>query len=590
MKETVSLKCLNPHATFKAMKPSGLNPRVDSLEGKTIGIFWDGKAGGNNFCAAVEELLNKRFPTAKTMRVEWNDVVSAEQARKEMDTFVLAIADSGAAGWIWVQQAIALEKLGKPGVFVITDVAHWNAEISAKDHGMTSVRIVRVPNIDYFPNRATVEQVRPVAESAIDRIIDALTKPLTEEEKNPKPESEQEAPASVEIKAESYNSALEKFNQLYLDNHWGDGLPLVPPTEEAVTQMLTGTKRSPDEVIGLVPFREGITTVEKIAINAVMAGAKPEYLPVIIAAIEGLADQQYSLTDYSINAFSHMMSSEGSIDLMIMVSGPIGKEINMNCGVGLMAHCQQANNTIGRAVELCIINLGGVWPGQIDMALIGRPNSHTYYTFAENIEESPWEPFNEGLGYRPEDSYVTVSTVGGATTVYGGGVVAPWNVEPVLDAIVKDIAGTRRVFGLYKVGVANPAAHLPKIILVIHPELAIMLKRHGFKKKQSLRDYLYESTKVPYEDLTEREKQGIQDRINLKPGGLYYFQDAIPESFLPTIKETLKPGGKVPVMNPDDIHIVVSGTIPGYSFGMRYMRTAHQTKLIKGATLTKSGR
>ncbi len=572
------------------MKPSGLNPRVDSLEGKTIGIFWDGKAGGDNFCVAVEELLNRRFPAAKTMRVEWNNVVLAEEVKKEMDTFVLAIADSGAAGWIWVQQAMALEKLGKPGVFVITDVAHWNAEISAKDHGMPVLRIVRVPNIDYFPNRATVEQVRPVAESVIDRITDALTKPLTPEEKDPRWESEQEAPASVEIQAESCDSAFEKFNQLYLDNHWGDGLPLVPPTKDAVRQMLTGTKRSPDEVVGLVPFRRGVATIGKIAINAVMAGAKPEYLPVIVAAIEGLTDEQYSSPAYSVNAFSHMMSSEGSMGLMIMVSGPIGKEINMNCGVGLMAHCQQANNTIGRAVELCIINLGDVWPGQVDMALIGRPNSHTYYTFAENIEESPWESFNEGLGYKPEHSCVTVSTVFGATTMYGGGVVAPWKVEPVLNAIAKDVASTRRVFGLYKVGVANPAAHLPKIILVIHPELAIMLKRNGFNTKRSLRDYLYESTKVSYEDLTNQEIKGIQDRINLEPGGLYYFQDAIPDSFLPTFKESLKPGGKVPVMNPDDIHIVVSGTVPGYSFGMRYMRTAHQTKLIKGATLTKSGR
>jgi hypothetical protein len=125
---------------------------------------------------------------------------------------------------------------------------------------------------------------------------------------------------------------------------------------------------------------------------------------------------------------------------------------------------------------------------------------------------------------------------------------------------------------------------------VIHPELAIMLKRHGFKTKQSLRDYIYEKTRVPYEDLTNDEIRGIQDRIDSKPGGLYYFKNAFPESFLPTIKESLKPGGKVPVINPDDIHIVVSGTVPGYSFGMSYTREAHQTKLIRGATLTKSGR
>lgn len=136
-----------------------------------------------------------------------------------------------------------------------------------------------------------------------------------------------------------------------------------------------------------------------------MAGARPEYLPVIIAAIKCLAAE---------NTFDHAMSSEGSFTLMILVSGPIAKEIKMNSGVGLLGHGWQANNTIGRAVRLCITNLGHVWPGEIDMALIGRPSSHTFYTFAENIEQSPWESFNEGLGYRREESCVTVSTVAGA--------------------------------------------------------------------------------------------------------------------------------------------------------------------------------
>jgi hypothetical protein len=575
MKETVSLKCFNPQGVFKVQEPAGLTPRVDSLEGKTIGIFWDGKAGGDNFCIAVEELLNKRFPTAKTIRLGWSEIEPMEKAKEEVDTFISAVGDSGAAGWIWATQVIAMEKHGKPGAFVMADVALWNAKISAKEHGMPTMRIVCMPSIDYFPNRATVEEVRPVAESFIDQIIEALTKPLTEEEINPKREVEPEARSFVEIKAESYDSAVEKFNQLYLENHWGDGLPLIPPTEEAVKEMLTGTDRSPDEVIGLVPFRKGAATIEKIAINAVMAGAKPEYLPVIIAAIEGLTDEKYALPDYSITPFSHMLSSEGSFNMMIMVSGPIGKEINMNCGVGLLAHCYQANNTIGRAVELCVINLGYTWPGEIDMALIGRSSSHTFYTFAENIEDSPWESFNEGLGYKPEDSYVTVSTVAGMT-LYGGGTVGPWSVQSALDNLVKDVASSRM--------------GMSKHVIVICPELAIVLKRHGIKTKQSLGDYIYENTKVRYEDLTNREMQRIQESINIKPGGLYYYERAAAKSFIPKIQEALKPGGRVPMVNPDDIHIVVAGSVPGYSFGMRYFHTAHQTKQIRGATLTKSGR
>jgi len=583
VKKKVSITCINPQGVVELPAPSGLtNARVKDLAGKKIGIFWDGKKGGDNFCIAVEEILNKRYPTASTIRLVWGDVEAAEKAKKEVDTFIYGVGDSGMGGWGQCLQVIALEKLGKPGVFIVGDNATHTAKMSAEAGGMPTLRMVSLPSLDYYPNRLTVEGLRPVVEAVIDLIIDALTRPLTPEEAKPESKPQKEIAGTVEITAESYESALDKFNQVYLENHWGDGLPLIPPTEETVKQMLTGTNRSPDEVIGTVPFRNGIATIEKIAINAVMAGAKPEYLPVIIAAMEGITGENSS--------FSHMMSSEGSFTLVIMVSGPIAREINMNCGVGLLGHGWQANNTIGRALRLSLINIGYLWPGEIDMALIGRPSSHTFYTFAENMEQSPWESFNEGLGYKAEDSCVTVSTVGGATRIYGGGVVEPWNVERVLNSIIEDVAGDRATFAQYKLGVANPAAHLRKHIMVIHPELAIILQRSGYKTKLSLRDYIYESTKVPYEDLSAQEIQGIQDRINTKPGGSFFANDAFSEDQLLVMKEALKPGGMVPVVNPDDIHIVVSGSIPGYSFGMSYFRSAHQTKLIRGAALTKSGR
>jgi hypothetical protein len=584
LKEKVSFVCLNPQGVVEIPAPSGLmNHRVKDLAGKRIGIIWDGKKGGDNFCIAVEELLKEKFPTATTMRLVWGDAEAAEKAKKEMDTFIYGVGDNGMGGWIQCLQVVALEKLGKPGVFVAGDNSIHTAKMSAEHAGMPAVRIVSLPSIDYYPNRLSVERIRPVAEAAIDLIIDALTRPLAPEEKNPERKVQKKTAETVKITAESYESALEVFNQLYLDNHWGDGLPLIPPTKQAVKRMLTGTRRSADEVIGRVPYRNGIATIEKIAINAVMAGAKPEYLPMIIAAMECLTEE---------GTYTHMMSSEGSFTLMIMVSGPIAKEINMNCGVGLLGHGWRANNTIGRAVRLSLINIGYLWPGEIDMALIGRPSSHTFYTFGENIDQSPWEMFNVDLGYKPEDSCVTVSTVMGNMRIYGGGVVEPWDIKLVLDGIVRDVAADRGTFAQYKVGVANPAAHLRKHIIVIHPELAIMLQRQGYNSKRSLRDYLYESTKVPYEELNEREIQGIYDRINTKPPDIdiFYPHDAIPKERIPVIKESLKPGGKVPVVNPEDIHIIVSGSIPGYSFGMSYFRTAHKTKVIRGATLTESGR
>jgi hypothetical protein len=589
MRSNVSLMCVNPQGRIEVPAASGLiNPRIENLAGKKIAIIWDGKKGGDKFCIAVEELLKARFPAATTMRLVWGDAEASEKAKREMDTFIYGVADNGMGGWIQCRQVIALERLGKPGVFVIGDNAIHTTKMSVEDAGMPGIRVVSLPSIDYYPNRSTVDDIRPVAEASLDRIIDALTKPLTEEEKSPAIKVSTKTPQMMEITGESYESALESFNRIYLDHHWGDGLPLIPPTEIAVKRMLGGTHRSPDEVIGRVPYRNGIATVEKIAVNAAMAGASPEYFPAILAAMECLTEE---------STYTHMMSSEGSFTLMIMVSGPLAGEINMNSGVGLLGHGWQANNTIGRAVRLALINIGCLWPGEIDMALIGRPSSHTFHTFAENMEQSPWESFNEGLGYRREDSCVTVSTVtsvgaGMAMKLYGGGVVEPWDVNVVLNDIVMDVAADRGTFAQYKVGVANPFAHLRKHIIVVHPELAVMLHRRGFKSKQSLRDYIYENTRVPYEELTEQEIRGIHDRMNTKPSDIdiFFAHDAIPEKRLPVIRESLKPGGMVPVINPEDIHIVVSGSIPGYSFGMTYFRTAHKTKMITGAALTKSGR
>jgi hypothetical protein len=169
-----------------------------------------------------------------------------------------------------------LEKLGKPGVFVATDNFGHDAKSSADDNGMPTIRIVTVPAQEYYKRRITKEEVKPIAVDTIKFLVEALTRPLTAQEANPKPK-ETKILKTVKVTAENNDFAVEKFNQSFLDNHWGDGLPLVPPTPERVKWMLKGTNRSPQEVIGTVAPKNGVATIEKIAINSVMAGAKPEY-------------------------------------------------------------------------------------------------------------------------------------------------------------------------------------------------------------------------------------------------------------------------------------------------------------------------
>jgi hypothetical protein len=481
-----------------------------------------------------------------------------------------------------VSGSIGLEKLGKPVVFVVTDNFIQDARSSAEDNGMPGLRMVTVPANEYYKRRVTREEVKPIVSNVLTALATALTRPLTIEEREP-PTKKVEPGSTIKITGETYEAALEKFNQLFLDNHWGSGLPLIPPTPERVKWMLTGTSRSPTEVIGTVAPKNGIATVEKIAVNAVMAGAKPEYLPVIIATMAGLADKSFDLL--------HVMASTGSFTLQIVVSGPIAKEIGMHSGIGLLGYGWRANNTIGHALRLNLINLGHLWPGENDMALLGRPSSHNFYTFSENDANNPWEPHHVSRGFKQEESCVTVTTVGSYSTSFqgltnlGGGAVSTWTIQSIMDATVRAINRGRRSMGEWRLGghAPSPLRHY----IFLHPEAAIEMNRLGYTRK-SLQDYFYEKTSIPFEKLTQEEKTNLQRRIDA---------GEIPTDRLAVFKESLKPGGKVPLLlRPEDCYIIVAGGIPGYSFETSYYAipptgaTAAMTKPVRDATLTKAGR
>jgi hypothetical protein len=237
-------------------------------------------------------------------------------------------------------------------------------------------------------------------------IIDALTKPLTEDEKNPKIAQRPKRPRLLEPDSET------NLHQLFLTNGWTDGLPIVLPTEERVAEMLTGTDHDPQEAVGKMSVTTneemGEYTVEKVAINAVMAGARPEHLPVILA----IASTQHPA----------IPSSTGSYGSMVVVNGPVAKTIGMNSGVAAMGPFNYANSVVGRAWTLMSINFGNARAGDTFMATIGNGLSFTNQCCAENEEKSPWKPFHVRKGFKATDSAVSifrgwnVATLGLGTT------------------------------------------------------------------------------------------------------------------------------------------------------------------------------
>ncbi len=437
---------------------------------------------------------------------------------------------------------------------------------------MPGLRVVTVPAEAYYRGRASIAELQPIAAGIFDNIVDALIKPLTTEEASPEQIRKEAQQTNIEVGGRDYSDAAEKVNQLFLDNLWADGLPIVPPTVSAVRQMLAGTTRDPKEMIGLVAPKRGAATIEKIAINAVMAGAKPEYFPVIIAAMEILTSPHYDVT--------HMQASTGAFTPTIIVNGPIARELHFNSGIGLLGHGWRANSTVGRALRLSLLNLGWTWPAINDMSLTGRFQAYTFFTFAENEEASPWEPYHVSLGFKRDDSTVTVATGRTTPEVYGGGAVMPWTGQGIIDSVISYVSNVR--FGWF---------HSQTYVLVLHPGCANDLAKAGFTRR-SLQEHIYERSRVPYEQVAAMNAGFSNEKLltflnqtmadgRIRPDRAQVFRDA------------LKPGGRVPVVqSPDDFHIFVSGGSPGYDLLFSYPgpNQAHQTKKISGATLTRSGR
>jgi len=225
-------------------------------------------------------------------------------------------------------------------------------------------------------------------------IIDALTKPLTAEEKSPRPK-EVEKQYGI-----AFKGSLKEVSRFFYRRGWTDGFPIVPPTAAEVAEMLTGTDLPPEHVVAKIIPRLGKATVEKIAVNAVMAGALPTYLPVLIAGVQALMDP--------LAMFGTTEVSTASWVPFWIINGPLRHDLHINSGTGALSPGNIANSTIGRAMGLIIKNIGGARPGVEDMGTYGNSGKYTMVT-AESEEESPWEPLHVEQGINRGDSAVTLS-------------------------------------------------------------------------------------------------------------------------------------------------------------------------------------
>ena len=297
----------------------------------------------------------------------------------------------------------------------------------------------------------------------------------------------------------------------FCKREWCDGLPIVPPTEARVRAMLGG--RPGDRSLGAMPPLWRGATLEKLAINAVMAGCEPEYFPIIVAAVDAMLDPAFNL--YGVQATTHPVAP------LVVVNGPYGASIGVHGGQGCFGPGFRANATIGRAIRLILMNVGGAWPGRGDMATQGSPAKFSY-CIAENEELSPWAPLREG----------------DVVTVYGG--EPPHNVNDHISTtaagILTNVADTAVSLG------SNVGAYFSQaqLMVVLGPEHAKTVAGDGFSREDVQR-YVYENARLPL---------GL-----LKLSGMYGMHDW--PAWMNAIRDDAARPPRVP--SPDDVFVLVAG-------------------------------
>lgn len=488
---------LNPLG-LSGSEQSRLAPRLDSLQGKTIGLLDNAKPRADIILEEVKKYLEAKGAICSIYEFKPHLAKPLPQEQidrlAKADAVVGAIGDCGSCSTGLAKDGVALEKLGIPTATVYTPIFATSAAFNAAGLGLPSLPIITISTPTGLAGDLPVEEIQAYALSILEDIEAILTTQDASklEEKYgaynsvknfTKPSVEREI---VVGKAEEASAYSDKDGRLsieilpspeelmdYLEaNRAYDGLPVIPPTEDRVNRMLEYSLFAPDEEILKVPPRNGVLTPRRLAANAVMAGCKPEYYPILETAFTAMKAPEFNL--------GGIVTTTGEVWPSIIVSGPYAKQIGMESGFGLFGPGNRANNTIGRAITLTIFGVGGAFPGAGSFGTFGNMTRRGL-AFAEDLD-TPWSPYHVEKGYS-EDTTITVAATINPNLMVDESDLA----ENILYLAARHIAtpGTR--------GDYNPG----EFIIVFNPAHRQRLAKADWTK-DDIKQYLYENARQPY--------------------------------------------------------------------------------------------
>jgi hypothetical protein len=524
-KSRIELKVLNPRGEVQSGVKIPASPRLKDLNGKKIGIIGLRMPVGETFFPRLESALKNRVPGAdwRVWDVPFTGGPEARIAKlKEIadnsDGVVISLAISGGSTTRITPDAIQIEKFGKPCVLVLAKAFQPTARFIASGQGLEDLALAPL-DFDYVPPAEEIIKFN-VAEKVADGVIIGLTK------WRPQPPVIQEiADNKLAFNGNNYQEAYEEMERFFLQHGWSDGLPLTLPTEEAVNRILEGCELPREHLIAVFPPGQGKATVEKIAINAVMAGCLPQYMPLILAAVETIIDPAFDLVG--------VQNTSGQLAPLFILSGQkLAEELNVNSSFCSVGPGWKANTTIGRALKLIMMNIGHTWPGVNDMKAFGNP--FRYVTLIAENEPAyygAWEPLRVAEGFTADQPTISVMPA----MSWQPDLVLP--TPPTLARIIYHISLQAKVkYDRY----ANSVAH--DNLALISPTAFDAIRREGISRKE-LQKALYEAIQLPGNLVFDGRERG---------GGL--LPDWVKE------KHKADPSAPVPIFfKPDDLKICVTG-------------------------------
>ncbi|WP_202237249.1 UGSC family (seleno)protein [Actinacidiphila reveromycinica] len=513
-------------------------PRISDLSKATIGHLSHYGFRHNEMRPIVEEVLSERYPGITFVGPDEFGNIHGPRHGKDtlpvlpdklkeygVDAVITGVGSCGTCTPAVVRASMVAEKAGVPSTTIVATSFLRQAGTVARMEGMADLCISEFPGV--IMNQSDEELRRNTIDVLVPNIVEQLTRTVTTAAPVVEPE-----PGSI-----VFTGTFDEVNEYFLKNQWSDGLPIVPPTLDRVEAFLRFTDRDPAEVLGVIQPENREATVWSVAVNGVMSGCRPEYLPILIGIVEAMAEPNFYARDFG---------ATPGLEPLVVVSGPIVKQLDFNYETAVMRVGRQANTSIGRFARMFMRNIVGLRfsPDDSDKASIGLGMNVVLAENEDAVTEVGWTSHAETFGFSREDNVVTVQSVMASTIpIYTAGDTA----KEHLDTLVEIFGGT--CAGWAHTGIKK-GKNFP--LLIMSPGVAKIIARNGLSKRD-VQQYLFDHTRIKVSTLNRHAWELGYTEYDLRQ---LHAEGMVSSAYV----ESDDPDRLVPVfVKPEGIGIVLSG-------------------------------